>query len=156
MDLLDRKILNLLQEDSRRSYASIGREVGVSVTAVKDRTDRLAKKGILKNFTINIDPVPVGYGVLAFVFVGLEKSEDCQIFETNILNSEEVLECHHITGAFNYLLKVTTTSMEELERLIRTRIKIPGFACRTETTIVFSSPKKDPFLDCIKASPVDE
>ncbi|MBO6826038.1 MAG: Lrp/AsnC family transcriptional regulator [Sneathiella sp.] len=152
MDLLDRKILNLLQEDSRRSYASIGREVGVSVTAVKDRIDRLVKKGILKNFTINIDAVKVGYGVLAFIFVGFEKSEDCQTFETNVLNSEEVLECHHITGAFNYLLKVTASSMEDLEQLISARIKVPGLSCRTETTIVFSSPKKDPFLDCIKVA----
>lgn len=156
MDLLDRKILNLLQEDSRRSYASIGREVGVSVTAVKDRIDRLAKKGVLKNFTINIDPVPVGYSVLAFVMVGLEKTEDCQTFETKILNCVEVLECHHITGAFNYLLKVTAKSMEDLERLIGTHIKMPGFACRTETTIVFSSPKKEGFLDCVEVAPGDD
>lgn len=156
MNRVDREILNILQKDSRKSYSSIGEEVGLSVTAVKDRIDKLLAKGVFQNFSINLDRQRVGADVLAFVQVAIDRLEDCQTFETKMLKTDSVLECHHITGAFNYLLKLVAPSMAELEKILTDDIKITGVVSRTETTIVFSSQKDSAFIDCVKMGPRDE
>ena len=149
MDRQDRKILNLLQADGRRAYSEIGEKVGLSTTAVKDRIDKLQAKGVLKHFSIDVAIRPVGYRVKAFIFVGIDKPEDCKRFEEVISDNPNIQECHHVTGVFNYLLKVLATDMEELERLLSDQLKIPGIVSRTETTIVFSSIKDSRYVDCL-------
>ncbi len=156
MNRVDREILNILQKDSRKSYSSIGEEIGLSVTAVKDRIDKLLAKGVFQNFSINLDRQRVGADVLAFVQVAIDRLEDCKTFETKMLKADSVLECHHITGAFNYLLKLVAPSMAELEKILTDDIKIEGVVGRTETTIVFSSQKDSAFIDCVKMGPPDE
>ncbi|MBE7636708.1 AsnC family transcriptional regulator [Sneathiella sp. P13V-1] len=150
MNKVDREILNILQLDSRKSYSSIGEVVGLSVTAVKDRIDKLQAKGVFQNFSIKLNRERVGADVLAFVQVAIDRLEDCQTFETEMRNTDSVLECHHITGAFNYLLKLVAPSMAELEKILTDDIKIAGVVGRTETTIVFSSQKDSAFINCVK------
>ena len=150
MNNVDREILNILQRDSRKSYSSIGGAVGLSVTAVKDRIDKMQAKGVFQNFSIKLNRERVGADVLAFVQVAIDRLEDCQTFETEMLKTDSVLECHHITGAFNYLLKLVAPSMAELEKILTDDIKIEGVVGRTETTIVFSSQKDSAFIDCVK------
>ncbi|WP_025898465.1 Lrp/AsnC family transcriptional regulator [Sneathiella glossodoripedis] len=149
MDELDRRILNRLQSDGRCSYADLGRLVGLSVTAVKERLDKLQRNDVLRRYSIIVDEKKVGYGVLAFVFIGIDDPEDCAAFERQMLEIPQVQECHHVTGGFNYLLKVIANDMSRLEDLLLQRIKLPGVVSRSETTIVFSSPKNSPFVDCV-------
>lgn len=149
LDLQDRKILNLLQEDGRHSYSHIGKEIGLSITAVKDRIDKLTVAGVLKNFSVVVDEKKVGYSILAFVFIGIEALEDCNQFEMQMREIEEVQECHHVTGAFNYLIKVLSPDMESLEKLLANRIKSSVRISRTETTIVFSSAKNTAFVNAL-------
>lgn len=149
MDASDRKILNILQKNGRCSYSEIGGAVGLSTTAVKDRIDKLVAGGILQNFSIEIAPKPAGYDVIAFVFVGIDKPEDCKRFEKMAADIPNIQECHHVTGLFNYLLKVLATDMEDLENLLTKQIKIPGIVSRTETTIVFSSVKNSSYVECL-------
>jgi len=152
MNSQDRSILNILQKDGRCSYSDIGKTVGLSTTAVKDRIDKLIQKGSLKNFSATIAAEDAGYSVMAFVFVGIDRIEQCQEFEQTILGLSNVMECHHVTGMFNYLLKVISKDMRELEQLLVNEIKIPGMVSRTETTIVFSSVKHSGFVDCAALS----
>jgi len=149
MDIQDRLILNLLQKEGRCSYAVIGKQVGLSVTAIKDRIDKLQNAGILKNFSIDVDECKIGYSVLGFISVAIDRPEDCPVFEQAMQTLPQVQECHHITGGFNYLIKVVAKDMAALEELLSTRIKLAGIVGRTETAIVFSSPKKTSFVDCL-------
>ncbi len=150
MDRQDRQILNILQKDGRCSYAEIGRSVGLSITAVKDRVDKLQNKSILKNFSASIDEKSAGYGIIAFVLVGIDKSEDCAVFEEKVSGVPTIQECHHVTGAFNYILKVLALDMGDLEAQLTNHIKVEGIVSRTETTIVFSSVKNQSFVDCMR------
>ncbi|MEH6403023.1 MAG: Lrp/AsnC family transcriptional regulator [Sneathiella sp.] len=149
MDNQDRQILNIIQLEGRRPYAEIGNVVGLSITAVKDRLDKLLKRGSLKKFSAEVGIKAAGYDVLAFVSIGIDKPEDCNGFETHVLTIPQVQECHHVTGAFNYLVKILAKDMSDLETLLSTQIKIPGIVSRTETTIVFSSIKNSSFVDCL-------
>ncbi len=143
-----------MQRDGRCSYSEIGGAVGLSTTAVKDRIDKLTANGFLKNFSVDVDYNAIGYGVVAFILVGIDKPDDCTVFEKSISDATKILECHHVTGAFNYLLKVLAVDMADLENLLSEHIKLSGIVSRTETTIVFSSPKTGNFVDCMKAAAV--
>ncbi|MBL4908016.1 MAG: Lrp/AsnC family transcriptional regulator [Sneathiella sp.] len=149
MDMQDRQILNILQKDGRRSYSEIGNSVGLSTTAVKDRIDKLIKNSVLQNFSAEISENSVGLGVIAFILVGIDNPDDCEAFERMASNVSQIQECHHITGGFNYILKVLTTDMAALETLLSKHIKMTGIVSRTETTIVFSSIKNSNFVDCV-------
>ncbi|GLQ06029.1 Lrp/AsnC family transcriptional regulator [Sneathiella chinensis] len=151
LDDLDARILNLLQEDSRRAYGDIGRQVGLSTTAVKDRIDKLRDRGVLENFSVSVSVGKAGFDVVAFILVGIDRPADCALFEKQVLAVPEIQECHHVAGAFNYLLKVVTRNLSSLEHLLSTRIKMPDVVSRTETTIVFSSVKSRGMLDCTLA-----
>ncbi|WP_169568477.1 Lrp/AsnC family transcriptional regulator [Sneathiella limimaris] len=156
MDHLDGKLLDMLQVDGRMSYASLGKEIGLSVTAVKERIDKLQRSGVLKNFSIEVDAALVGYSVLAFVFIAIDRPEYCEEFENQILEVPEVQECHHVTGGFNYLVKVMANDMTHLEQLLLSRIKIPHIVSRSETTIVFSSSKNSSFVKCARNGSRDD
>ena len=149
MDELDRTILNKLQQDGRCTYANLGRLVGLSVTAIKERLDKLQSNGVLKKYAIDVDERKIGYSILAFVFIGIEKPENCAMFEKAMQDLPQVQECHHVTGGFNYILKVVAADMAALESMLATRIKLSGIVSRSETTIVFSSPKKTAFIECV-------
>jgi Lrp/AsnC family transcriptional regulator, leucine-responsive regulatory protein len=151
LDSQDKQLLNLLQWDSRQSYARLGQQIGLSVTAVKDRIDKMQARGDIEKFTVVVPPSAAGYNVVAFVFVGIDQPEQCKIFENAIRQIPQIQECYHVTGGFNYLLKVLAADMSELENVVSTRIKSSKIASRTETTIVFSSPKVSGFVDCVKA-----
>lgn len=149
MDIQDRQILNILQKDGRCSYAEIGASVGLSITAIKDRIDKLVASGVLKNFSATVGGEAVGYGIIAFILVGIDRPADCAAFENGVAGIDRIQECHHVTGAFNYILKVLAEDMTDLERILSSYVKMPGIVSRTETTIVFSSTKNSSFIDCL-------
>ncbi|WP_169542793.1 Lrp/AsnC family transcriptional regulator [Sneathiella aquimaris] len=151
MDRLDRKILNIAQKDGRIAYAEIGRQVGLSITAVKDRLDKLSSKGVLQHYSVVVAPQNVGYSVLAYVFVAIDDVQSFEGFEKSMIEIPYVQECHHVTGNFNYSLKVLARDLDHLEDLLITRIKMPGIVSRTETTVVLSSVKNTGFVDCVSA-----
>lgn len=148
IDSINSKILHILQTDSRRSYSEIGNIVGLSITAVKERIVKLSERGVLSGYSALVNPKVAGFGILAFVFVSIDKSEQCRQFEQTVKKCADIQECHHVTGVFNYLLKVRARSVEDLERVLEEEIKRPGITARTETTLVLSSAKETAYLDC--------
>ncbi|MFH1135346.1 MAG: Lrp/AsnC family transcriptional regulator [Pseudomonadota bacterium] len=141
LDDLDLKILRLLQGDSRIGQAVLGARVGLSVSAVNARLARLRKTGAIKDFSVNLDPLRLGLGLLAFVQALLERPEHEKFFLEAVEALDEIQECHHVTGDFSYLLKVRTRDAAGLEKLLTKLKSIPGLA-RTKTVIALSSPKE--------------
>ncbi|MFO1451487.1 MAG: Lrp/AsnC family transcriptional regulator [Opitutaceae bacterium] len=141
MDDFDRKIIGLLQEDGRLAQTSIATSVGLSVSAVNERVRRLLDEEVITIRAI-ADPKAVGCEVLAFVMILLGRPDDDGPFRSAIARIPEVLEAHHVTGEWSYLLKVRTPSVSTLEHLLGRRIKgIPGVT-RSLTSIALSSPKE--------------
>ncbi len=122
MDEIDRKIIAFVQENGRASLAEIGGAAGLSVSAANERLRKLQASGAIRGWRAEVDPAAAGLDLLAFVFV--------------------LLECHHVTGEWSYLLKVRVRNTAALEAAMAAGIKpLPGVA-RTLTLIALSSPKE--------------
>ncbi|MGS0891291.1 Lrp/AsnC family transcriptional regulator [Burkholderia stagnalis] len=135
MDELDWKMLALLQQNGRTSYTDLAREVHLSVPAVTERVKRLEAAGVIEGYAARVDPVAAGYAVSALIGITVQQPAKAKFLK--LLESiPEVLECHHVTGADSYVMRVVAVSMADLERLIG-RINLYG---ETRTSIVMSTP----------------
>jgi len=144
MDETDRKILQLLSEDSRRSLADIGGLISMSASSVNERIRRLSASGAIRRFTIDADPKALGLGVAAFVWVGLSQSADESQFQRFAADHPAICECHHVTGAWSYLVKIRVASLDEIEAFL-TEMKQQAFLARSETIIALSTVVDAPF-----------
>jgi Lrp/AsnC family leucine-responsive transcriptional regulator len=142
LDDTDRQLLALLQKDDRLSLADLGKSVGLAASSVNERIKRLTTRGVIEGFHAHVVPDALGLELLAFVFVGWSDPGVEGPFLARVSESAAVLECHHVTGSWNYLLKVRLPNTRELERFLGTVIKeVPGVQ-RTETIIALSSAKE--------------
>lgn len=135
MDGYGRKLLNELQENARLSVAELGRRIGLSPTATAERLKQMEEVGILHGYTIEIDREALGLEVLAFIRMSCNGSQYHRLLDF-VQALEEVRECHHLTGGDDLLLKVTTTSMSDLEALIEALLPYGT----PITSLVLSSP----------------
>lgn len=144
MNDIDKHLLALLQRDSTMSYAELGRTIGLSTSAVNERIKKLERTGVIKSWSVVVDPVAVELSMLAFMLVVLEGNDDT--FAERIAAMPEVQECHHITGEFSYLLKIRVQNPAALEEFLMKKLRqIPGFS-RTHTIVVLSSTKEETIL----------
>ena len=142
IDDIDREILSLVQEDDRIGLAAIGKRVGLAASSVNERLKRLTRDGVISGFHARLAPNALGFDLLAFVFVGWSDPATEPKFLDAVARTPAIQECHHVTGAWNYLLKVRVATTRELERLLAEVLKnVPGVQ-RTETLIALSSTKE--------------
>ena len=117
MDGYGRKLLEELQANARLSVAELGRRIGLSATATAERMRQMEEIGILRAYTVEIDREALGLEVLAFIRMSCNGPQYHRLLDY-VHTLEEIRECHHLTGGDDLLLKVTTTSMADLEALI--------------------------------------
>ena len=142
LDEIDYRLLDLLQDDDRLPVAELGKILGVAPSTLNDRIRRLVKLGVITGFHARVDPEKVGLDLLAFIYVGWSDPATEQRFLAAIARTPEVIEAHHVTGAWNYLMKVRLRTTRDLEGFLAGVLKeVPGLQ-RTETQIVLSSPKQ--------------
>jgi len=142
LDETDLRLLALLQNDGLQSMAELSKAIGIAPSTLNDRVKRLGRLGTITGTHAHIDPQALGLGLLAFVFVGWSESAVEVDFLRRIAAASQVLECHHVTGAWNYLLKVRVKDTRALEAFLGTVLKQVKGLQRTETLIVLSSPKE--------------
>lgn len=142
LDETDLKLLALLQKDGLQSMADLSKAIGVAPSTLNDRVKRLSRLGAIVGTHAQIDPDALGLGLLAFVFVGWSEGAVEVDFLKRIAAADQVLECHHVTGGWNYLLKVRVKDTRALEDFLGTVLKQVKGLQRTETLIVLSSPKE--------------
>jgi Lrp/AsnC family leucine-responsive transcriptional regulator len=116
-DEVDKKILDLLTQNSRMQLQEMGNKVQLTGQAVRNRVDKLEKMGILKNYTITIDYKKLGYTVNAFISVFMKTTKHSE-FVKFISGESAILEAHRTGGEACYMLKVSAVSQEELMRLL--------------------------------------
>lgn len=141
LDDTDLKLIGLLQKDGLQSMAELSKAIGVAPSTLNDRVKRLGRLGVITGTHAHVDPATLGLDLLAFIFVGWTDTAVEAEFLGRIAAAPEVLECHHVTGAWNYLLKVRVKSTRELEAFLGTVLKQVHGLQRTETMIALSSPK---------------
>ena len=141
LDEKDKVILNLLQEDGRMTAKEVAAHVDLSVPAAAERIKKLVDAGFIRGFRAVVNPKKLGYDVTAFIMVIMESSGHYEDLITHAEKSDEVLECHSITGEGSHILKVRTQDTSSLERLLREVQAWPGVV-RTHTMIVMSTFKE--------------
>ncbi len=114
LDALDLKLLGLLQTDSKKTTKEYAHVLGLSVTAVYERIKRLEKNHIVKSYVALIDKSMVNRNFTVFCHVKLVQHthDNIKQFEREVLKLNEVVECHHLSGDFDYLLKIHVQNME--------------------------------------------
>jgi DNA-binding Lrp family transcriptional regulator len=143
LDDLDAEILELLQRDGRVSNAELARQINLSQPAVHNRIRRLERLGYIRQYVTLLDREKIGYDLLCFINVNIQVHQPDQIetFRNMILRMPEVLECYHITGEHDYLLKVVLRNRKDLERFVVDKLTpIPGVA-RIQTSLVLREVK---------------
>jgi len=141
-DELDFKILNELQRNCRISNADIARRVNLSPPAVHARIRRMEKAGLLARYVALLDREMAGFDMLCFVHIGLQLHQEEQVINVRatFTSLPEVLECYHVTGEYDYLLKVVVRNRKDLQRFVARLTPIPGLA-RIHTSLVLEDVK---------------
>ena len=142
LDHTDRKLLDLLQQDGLQSMAELSKAISIAPSTLNDRVKRLGRLGVITGTHAHVDPHQLGLSLLAFVFVGWSDSAVEADFLERIANAPQVLECHHVTGGWNYLIKVRVADTQALEAFLSKVLKQVKGLQRTETLIALSSAKE--------------
>ena len=140
-DKIDLHLLSLLQEHGRTSQQDLAAAVGLSSPAVGERLRKLEERGVIRHFTVVLDPKRLGRDVTAFIAVGMSGSRFYPEFRERVTTCGEVLECHSVTGQGSHLLKVRVESTSALEALLADIQAWPGVQWTT-TSIVLSTIKE--------------
>src|SRR5262249_15064980 len=114
-DDTDRRILAMLQDDCRTPLARLGEQVGLSAPAVLERIKKLEAAGVVSGYHAVLDGRRLGLDVTAFIGVITSEPDSIAHFERAVVALEDVLECHHVTGEYTFLLKVKTANTSTLE-----------------------------------------
>ncbi len=144
----DRIILETLQAEGRVSNAELARRINLSPPATLARVRRLEEEGIIRRYVALLEPEKVGYDMTCFISVSLQMHTEEQVarFRDSIQEMAEVLECHFVTGEFDYLLKVVVRNRAALEQFVVNRLTpIPGVA-RIYTSLVLTEVKSNTAL----------
>lgn len=143
IDQTDKKILDILQDDARITNLELAARIGISPPATLERVKRLEKNVIIKKYVALVDPAKVSRGTFALVSVALmiHQIPSIDSFTKQINKLDEVLECYHITGSDDFMLKIAVENIEKYELFILQKLtKIKGVS-KVTTNIVLSTVK---------------
>lgn len=120
LDKIDRKILHEMQREGRISMTDLAERVGLSTSPCTERVKRMEREGVIKGYHARVDPEALGRGLLVFVELTLS-SKSADVFEQvrrELLHEPRVLECHLVSGTFDYLIKARLSAMREYRDLL--------------------------------------
>ena len=131
LDAIDRKILSLLQSDSRTTMQELADKVGLSVSPCHRRVKLLEERGVITRYIATVDQKSLGLHVSVFISIKLarQKEEDLNRFAKAISKWDEVLECYLMTGNRDYLLRVVAADLSSYEAFLKNKLtRLDGIA----------------------------
>ena len=140
---LDHAILSTLQAEGRTSNVELARRIHLSPPATLARVKSLEERGYIRQYTALLDAERLGFELLCFIHIGLQLHQPEQVNSVReaIRDIPQVLECHHVTGEYDYLLKVVARGRKDLERFVLEQLTpIKGIA-RIHTSLVLTEVK---------------
>ncbi|HZU15311.1 MAG TPA: Lrp/AsnC family transcriptional regulator [Candidatus Dormibacteraeota bacterium] len=138
LDDVDRRLLALLAEDARRSYAELAERVGLSPPSVHARVRKLERRGVIRRYTIETDPEQLGHRVAALIAVQQQPGYHWERLEAAFREMPAVEAAYSVTGEDTYVLLVRVASPADLEDLLRNINSLEGVA-RTRTSLILST-----------------
>lgn len=151
LDLTDKKILNMLQQNSKANIKEIALKIGLTQTPTYERIKRLEKAGVIKNYIAVLDKEKVGYTIEVFCQVTLmvHSKEMINRFENAINKIDEVMECFHVAGNYDYLLKIIVKDMNSYQTFLKNKLSVLDSVANVQSTFVMSSTKDSAGLSLV-------
>jgi len=148
LDATDRKILELLQKNSNITNAQLAKEIGLSPAPTLERVNKLENTGVIKSYHAVIDNSSVGLGVSTFVMVTLKGHNKANInkFNKAIHDIEEIIECHHITGAGDFILKIVCSDIAAYQQLMLEKVSNIDVVDSLQSMVILSTYKDSKVL----------
>jgi Lrp/AsnC family leucine-responsive transcriptional regulator len=145
LDDLDRKILDLLQHDARLTHKEIGEKVHKSRNAIYERVKRMEKDGVIRRYIAVLDPNHVNRMLMSFTHVSIKDHSLDVInkFEHDIIQFDEVMECYHMSGAYDFILKVAVKDMAAYHEFISKKLFMVCPTAHLESTFVMKEAKME-------------
>jgi len=140
LDPIDRRLLDLLQQQGRLSNVELAERLNLSATPVARRWKRLEEQGYISGYSALIDQKRVGFGVTAYVSVRLRANEwqTAQAFEQAVKELPNVMDCSVVTGASDYMLRVVARDLEDYERFLKHELAVIDAINTIDSTIVLN------------------
>ena len=143
MDTTDRKLLQLLQTDTKKTTKELSLKLNLSVTAVYERIKKLEREGIIDKYVALINRNKINKGFVVFCHIKLlQHSMDFLTkFESEVVKLTEVLECFHVSGDYDYILKIFVKDMEEYREFMVTKLTTLQHIGSTHSTFMIGEVK---------------
>ena len=124
LDAIDKRLLSFLQENSKQTHKELSLKLNLSVTAVFERIKKLEREGVIENYVALVDKDQVDRGSVVFCHIKLlqHSQEYLQEFEKAVMKLEEVMECYHVSGEYDYLIKVLVRDMKHFRSFMVTKL----------------------------------
>ncbi|MGD1841353.1 MAG: Lrp/AsnC family transcriptional regulator [Thermonemataceae bacterium] len=148
LDKIDRKILQILQQNAKITNAQLSKEIGLSPAPTLERVKKLENAGLIKSYHAVLDTEKAGLGVNTFVQVSLTSHKKAVIdsFVEKINKIDNVIECYHMTGAADFLIKITAEDITSYQKLMLEQVSEIEEIENMQSMVVLSTFKKSPVL----------
>ena len=135
LDGIDKKILKMLMENSRRPILEIAKNIGISGAAIHQRLRKLEKQNLIIGSSIKVNTKILGYTTMAFIGIFLDRATNNKTVVNQLKEIKEILECHYTTGDWSVLAKLICKDNEDLMEILTKKIQTIKGVARTETYI---------------------
>lgn len=141
LDATDRKILEILQANSNITNAQLAKEIGLSPAPTLERVNKLESSGVIRSYHAVIDPASVGLGVSTFVMASLKghNKDNIEKFIAAIKRIPEIVECHHVTGAADFILKIVCVDIAAYQQLMLERVSNVDVVDSLQSMVILST-----------------
>jgi len=136
MDELDKSILKCLKVNSRMRASEIGKRVNLSVSSVIDRIHKLEDQGVIQRYTVVLDPNKTGHKVAMMICIKMTQPGFYDSIIEKILANPNVIQCHYLTGEVDFILNVTASSPENLQKIHHEISMLEGVASITSYYVI--------------------
>lgn len=143
LDKIDTQLLSILQKDSNRTTKSIAKELGMTTSPIFERIKKLEKEGYIKKYVAVLNTKKIGLKLTVFIGITLQGHTRSYLekFVTEINNFSEVVECHRVSGNFDYLLKLVVKDIEAYETFIISKLTLLPYLGNVQSLIGLSTSK---------------
>ena len=141
LDRIDRKILEILQSNAKITNAQLSKEIGLSPAPTLERVKKLEQSGIIKSYHAKLDMDKVGLRVSTFVYATLKghNKKNIEAFLGEINRIDEVIECHHITGSGDFILKIVAEDIGSYQKLMLEKVSDIEVVDNLQSMVILST-----------------
>ncbi|WP_420385247.1 Lrp/AsnC family transcriptional regulator [Roseivirga sp.] len=141
LDKIDRKILDILQSNAKITNAQLSKEIGLSPAPTLERVKKLENSGIIKSYHAKLDTDKIGMGVSTFVYATLKghNKHNIEIFLDAINKIDEVIECHHVTGSGDFVLKIIAKDIASYQQLMLEKVSDISVVDNLQSMVILST-----------------